>query len=1595
MLFTALQGMGQCPTLTFTSDRFAVCKLDMVTGKVSGMPSGCGFKYLIDSVWQVGTDRYAIQAGNAGDVLLNLELTLPNNDVCLYTNEVVATAKPLPEPQFQTSRKLLCNGADTLLLIDRTPNSAQRSWIINGKTSSNTPDSFIYAPSSFGTQHLSLVVDDSSGCRGIAAFPDAFAVYQDAGLEIVRSNMDQCLPYQSKFEAKYLIPGQNAVSILWSLPGSDKNGATSTEIPLVNYTAAGVFAAGVTLKTSQGCQYTALANPPVSLGEKFALSVQSSKKTACLSEWVEFEQTLTTVKGVLNWKSTAQGKKSTFNQNVALSVRDTGYFKLELENNHNGCISIWKSDSAVYIKGIKAAFSSQNAIHCAIPHKVQIKNNSEIGSSYKYKWQVIDPNSQTSVYSDTSRDLEHTVQTFPSRWHVRLILSADGCSDTAMVTDFIRLEPYTFKFFANPAIACPGQPVGFANNTTSPSYYGYDQYSWEFLSEDGKTQLGKSADLTPQFQYGSIGNYPVKIKGSNPLGCQFDSTAVLVRVLEPKLEFDMSKDKLCLNDSIRLMGKTTPLDAGYRHLWKVKHPTTSKEIYLQGNDVKAELNETGLWEIYCWLDIQGKCNDTLKKSVLVSGLKGQIALDTNTGCTPLLVRPRFKPEVNIHFGDTSGILKYDWSSDPNTGSSFKGQRAENPDWVVSEKGQYQARLYVSNSAGCGVYVNSGQISAGLKSELVLSKDKVCAGQSILAVNKTQGRPDQLKWLIDPMTNVGTHQLNPDTLEIRFNQVGKYKVTLVSSRYSGCSDSVTKWVEVSNLKAGFSLQDTIFSCAPVTVLMRDTSSLADSIIWITGDGKITRAKRGDFQYIYTLNSGNNKFYVQQIAFNQFGCIDTFTSQQGITVRGPVANFSLTGDKGCDTVLTRFAQKSENYVKFYLDFGDGSPIDSASLSNHIYRHSGTEIRKLYQPVLRVKDATGCEADFSDHPPIEIYAMPKGRIQLSPDSAVCQGEKIFVSNTGSHYSFQRWLLDQTLFGKRNPDTLDVFFTGTRTVQLVSYHDYGCFDTASVQVTGRSAGETELEKSPVICPGIPSEFRITTKGNQIPNQWSWNFGSPGSSGNVQTTTTSRTQFKYDQPGTYYLRYSARFANGCQIPKEDTIEVFNSVNIPIIDISAASYNDSQQVEVHYPGIFFDYFKRILLYKNDVFVLSDTLNAYRKVVDRNPGLRPEYALSITDVCGSEGKKGRTHIPVFAQVLKAGDKTLRLDWTYYVGWNRVDRYEVYRWSEEDTVALIATLFGTERTYTDSMLCPRKYTYKVVAVQDGLPIKAESNRVTEQPEFQSGLTKIDVHRVSVNDAEGVEIFWNPSAYKLHHQYQVERYLASGQKPEKTFTVNDTFFTDAEANPSRQPIWYKVRDVDYCGLSGEPGKEGATVHLKGINDNNISYLRWSAAQGLQPVHARQSLYYVHGNGSWQLVQDLPAVKLDYEDPVWYESVNGYYQYKVVVFNQSGDSSVSNLALVPGKPQFLIPSAFSPNSDGLNDNFIWKTKFVLNGPALSSPAFECRIFNRWGEQVYMSNDLNQGWDGTIDGTPLPEGLYIYRIQMTGSDFSRNHLQGTIFLTR
>lgn len=110
-----------------------------------------------------------------------------------------------------------------------------------------------------------------------------------------------------------------------------------------------------------------------------------------------------------------------------------------------------------------------------------------------------------------------------------------------------------------------------------------------------------------------------------------------------------------------------------------------------------------------------------------------------------------------------------------------------------------------------------------------------------------------------------------------------------------------------------------------------------------------------------------------------------------------------------------------------------------------------------------------------------------------------------------------------------------------------------------------------------------------------------------------------------------------------------------------------------------------------------------------------------------------------------------------------------------------------------------------------------------------------------------------------------------------------------------------------------------------------------------------------------------------------------RLVATNNEGIESVSNFVTATRPLNIYIPNAFTPNGDGLNDQFIVKGEGI--------DFFQMSVFDRWGKLLFQSSHPELGWDGKINGEAAPGGVYTFEVVAEGYEIGTFQKAGTVIL--
>lgn len=281
------------------------------------------------------------------------------------------------------------------------------------------------------------------------------------------------------------------------------------------------------------------------------------------------------------------------------------------------------------------------------------------------------------------------------------------------------------------------------------------------------------------------------------------------------------------------------------------------------------------------------------------------------------------------------------------------------------------------------------------------------------------------------------------------------------------------------------------------------------------------------------------------------------------------------------------------------------------------------------------------------------------------------------------------------------------------------------------------------------------------------------------------------------------------------------------------------------------------------------------------------------------------------------------------------------------------------------------YTITVTQPGAPATCPPVKrtyiVNVEPIPQIILTKDST--VCLSDSLNLNVYARPGDIDYTWNWQPSAYLRDNFSPNNKFfaPVGDYKYVVTATTP-----------VAHCSNSDSMlihvvppfVFESVTPH-----DTVINY-----GDQIQLSSESEAIYWLWSPGTY--LSD-PLARDPYAAPL--ENMH----YTLIGINQYGckDTAEINIAVVY-QSNSGMPNAFSPNGDGLND--IFKIE-MLEYDKIT----EFRIFNRWGRQVFETNNPNKGWDGSISGQPAPADVYYYQVKITLPNGTQKVIKGDVTLIR
>lgn len=907
----------------------------------------------------------------------------------------------------------------------------------------------------------------------------------------------------------------------------------------------------------------------------------------------------------------------------------------------------------------------------------------------------------------------------------------------------------------------------------------------------------------------------------------------------------------------------------------------------------------------------------------------------------------------------------DWAWDFGDGTTVTG--VQNPTHSYSSPGSYTVELIATNDLGC-VDTSTQLVWANPAPIVDFEFSNVCTDTIFTFTDQSTIDTGQIvQWAWDfgdvsppELTQNATHQYAIE---------GFYDVTLVAVSDSGCPSLLTQEV--------YSFPVPVVDFAPTDVCIGTVSSFTDLTAvsagaveawdWDFGDGVGGSVLQNP---IYTYQD-TGVFDVTLIATTDSICRDTLTQQ--VTVH-PAPTVGFFNDTVCAELTMTFTDTSSvdggAIVSWGWIFGDGG-LSSDQNPTHTYAVGGQ-----YTASLSVETDLGC----IDTASATVIVYPKPVADFLTVAACLNDTNYFVDQstvaTGSQVTGWDWDFDDGVGASTDQSPWYIFGnSGIYNVQLIAETNNGCLDTA--------LGPTEVFDLPIpafnyvdVCAYDAAVFDnvSTIPAGSITNYY-WDFGNGDTAIIVQPVGVL-----YDTAGFYDIELITVSNYGCRDTLEQTIEVF--------PVPTANFT--------YDTVCFPLgtsFTDLSTIGGGVYSITDWTWKYGdgqlESGIQNPthayGDWGTYDVQLTVITDSGCEADTILGPVIVHPKPIADFPDGLanclnDTTVFVDESTLENFPVddivlWNWDFDDGTSSNATdtihIFGDDGFYNVALAVESNHGCQdtVIRSVEIYPLPEVSFTVDTNQGCQP-------FRAFFLDQTSI-----PAPYTLNSwewNFGDGSATVSSQNPENTYwdeTLGDfdtgVYSVSLEVTSGNGC----VSDTTYVDYMIEYPKPDALFSVD-PERTDIIFPDFDVTNLASPNVVEWR--YLWGDGA---TANIPNPSHTYAD-------TGSYIITQYVETQYGCRDTIDIeVIIDPEFRFYIPSAFSPNNDDINETFY--------GEGIGIIEYSMKIFDRWGEFIFESNEEDFHWDGSFQGEQVQAGVYVYQFDILDVKGNPHRFRGHVTLFR
>lgn len=1306
---------------------------------------------------------------------------------------------------------------------------------------------------------------------------------------------------------------------------------------------------------------------------------------------------------ITNWQWAFGDGGTSTQQNPNYNYTFVGDFSVALTvTDQNGCdSSISKSSFISTSSAPTASFTTtpSPATSCLPPLIVGLNNNSQNSTGgttgLTYSWDF--GNGQTSTDANPASLSYNQQGNFP----IQLTVTQNGSCSRSTTRNVNIGNP--LAVIDLPDTVCINVEYDLINNSL-----GGSSFVWTI---DGTTNYNTK---TPKHTFTTEGTQTINLIANSGAGCLHDTT-INVYVQELKPSFTSTPNYIC-DDPYCITYTNTSSSENLFVSWSTENgvfTNDNAEVCYPLDTNRFFINEKQFKNTTITTTSTAGCIGRFSKADTIYPVTAFFFPDTAMGCAPLT--------VNFSDSSRSGGNIVSWDYDFGDGNTSTNQ---DPTHTFTNPGEYIVNLIVTNDRGCTDTSYNVVIQVGEKINLDFSitPNQVCVGEDVVFTdlsndpnidyyhfsvegNKTKSCPQSNQQTYTPQNDLGFKDVtyyanyngcitdtvitdgleiigsfgefyyvgdcsnpltydfigtidgatqwdwnfgdgdsivnsNQDSVRHTFASSGDYVVKLTPKNSGSCSNQTySVIVKVRQVSAGLNLNDTY--CADQEYNF-DASNSVDvndgcntGYHWDLGPKTVPQVTTDPFALFEFSDTGT--YNLRLIVTDVNGCRDT-TSKE-FRIGDIYAEISVDNITGCIPLTINFTDstKSDTLITRWRWLDPLNQLISNSDTAQVTLTSTTT--RNYRYTLIVQDSTGCidTTDISINP-----ILPDTNFTATPRN-ICIGDSVrFTASGGASLSTLNWEFNDLTPNQTGNNIYHTFdTTGFFDITLTLVDTNGCNGTRTiknyinVQDYPDAGFFTNYDTLSAICYPVTVLFTDSTISN-FPSTRRWDLGTGGQVVNSSTVGTT-----YNAPGNYNISLFQTTSNGCRDTATKVINIIGPVanftisknNLCVGDSITFTITDSSDVETFY----WDFGDG-----TTATGFSPITHQFTSVPDGGSTLVQLIMYSQDSICDATRAK-----PISIQLVEARfditDSIICLNEVLEVQNNSLGA-DINSWD-----------FGDNKTSNQKDPSDVTYNnagnYTVILRVENIASGCKDSLI--EPVIVNPIPEVSIPNFAIclDDsifvvAQGAETYqWEP-ADLASDPTNDSTYLYPTESAQFNVTGTDTngcsntFFSDVLVIEPISDI-----TIDTCVVIGQTftiGKDFGPGYT--YSWNNSSTTDWFKCIDC-PI--QQDINITDEVGTLDLV-------LTYSD-----TLNCF------------DNSVFYGLCVRPSYTFSLPNAFTPDGDNVNDIILLKGHGIEKLDIL-------RIYNRWGEIVFETTDINQGWDGIYKGQEQGMETFIYEATVT-----------------